>query len=53
MDKDKTIEAYQQAINRIDDYFEYSYHSSKDREKVYIIIKELTEKLVDINSTKQ
>ena len=43
------LELYQQAINKIDDYFEYSMESKKDQKKVQAILAELTKALKDIN----
>lgn len=42
------LEAYQDAINAIDDYFEYSYHSEIDKIEVYAIMGTLTEALEEI-----
>ena len=40
------LECYQKAINRIDDYFEYSNESKLDRERVHKILADLTTNLV-------
>lgn len=40
------LEAYQKAINKIDDYFEYRGESEKDRKRVHKILAELTENLI-------
>ena len=44
----KRMEAYQEAINKIDDWFEYANESAKDREKVHEILDNLTLKLSTI-----
>ena len=41
--------AYQKAINKIDDYFEYSMESKKDQEKVHKILDDLMKKLKELN----
>jgi len=46
LDKDKMIKAYQDAINEIDDFFEYSNESKSDRKRVHYILADLTAKLV-------
>ena len=42
------LEAYQDAINAIDDYFEYRNESKLDRAVVYGIISTLTQSLQEI-----
>ena len=39
------LKAYQEALNKIDDYFEYSNESEKDKKKVRKVLSELTEEL--------
>lgn len=39
---------YRNCINNIDDYFEYTNESQKDRKKVHQLLQNLTEKLVKI-----
>jgi len=41
-DSQKILAAYQHAINRIDDYFEYRMESKVDQAKVREILSELT-----------
>ena len=41
------LEAYKKAINDIDDYFEYSNTSVRDRRVVHNILSKLTERLKD------
>ena len=53
MDKDKMITAYQRAINKIDDYFEYRAESAADRSKVHDILSDLTEELKTCQSSTQ
>jgi hypothetical protein len=36
---------FQEAVNKIDDYFEYSMESKKDQKKVFQILGNLTDKL--------
>ncbi len=45
---EKQREAYSNAINKIDDYFEYRAHSTLDREVVYNILDNLRLKLGSI-----
>lgn len=50
MDKDKMIAAYQRAVNKIDDYFEYDSMIEKktfqsSRAKVHSILEQLTKEL--------
>lgn len=40
--------AYQNAVNEIDDYFEYAMESKRDQKKVYQILGNLTDKLSKI-----
>lgn len=51
MDKDNVIKAYQWAVNRLDDYFEYrfSHDSSIEIQKtVFDILGKLTDRLQEI-----
>jgi hypothetical protein len=41
----KQLDAYKDAVNRIDDWFEYANESATDREKVHEILDNLTLKL--------
>ena len=41
-------QSYIKAVNRIDDYFEYSSESDKDQKKVYGILDDLREQLSQI-----
>lgn len=41
--------AYQTAVNRVDDYFEYSCKSAKDRDVVFNILSKLCKNLGDKN----
>jgi len=43
------LEAYQKAINKIDDYFEYANESKSDRERIHKILAELTADLLEID----
>ena len=47
-DVEQAIQAYRACINRIDDYFEYSNESVKDREMVHKALADLTNNLVEI-----
>lgn len=38
----RQLSAYQKAVNRIDDYFEYAMESKHDQEKVHQILNDLT-----------
>lgn len=52
MNKDNTIEAYQRAINKIDDYFEYQYKfSEQDDNKLFVVsvLDELADELIDLS----
>lgn len=42
----KRVEIYREAINEIDDYFEYANDSEVDKKVVRKILSDLTEKLV-------
>lgn len=42
---DIALQAYRKAVNDIDDYFEYSNESAKDKETVQAILGELTDAL--------
>lgn len=42
------LDAYQQAINRIDDYFEYINESAKDRAYVHSVLERLTTALKEL-----
>lgn len=44
----KQREAYQIAVNRIDDFFEYSNESKKDREFIHGVLGTLTKTLSNI-----
>ena len=44
----KQLIAYQEAVNKIDDWFEYANESAADREKVHEILDNLTLKLSTI-----
>lgn len=44
---------YRKAINKIDDYFEYSMESKKDQKKVRQILSDLTEELRELNKNEQ
>lgn len=44
----KQLVAYQEAVNKIDDWFEYANESKADREKVHEILDHLTLKLSTI-----
>lgn len=46
------IEAYQKAVNQIDDYFEYRFESEQDREFVITVIDILLKDLIKINKEK-
>lgn len=46
----KYLEAYQRAINRIDDYFEYTNESAKDKQFVRSVLNQLTNNLKTISS---
>jgi hypothetical protein len=53
VNKDKTLEAYQRAINKIDDYFEYRYKfSEQDDNKLFVIsvLDELADELIDLSN---
>lgn len=50
--KDQVLTAYVEAINEIDDYFEYRNESKKDRERVHMILEKLTGKLSNGQSPK-
>ena len=53
MDKQqKYLNAYIEAINKIDDHFEYANKSSKDREFVQNTLIELTESINKIKESK-
>ena len=43
--------AYRNFVNQIDDYFEYSNESLKDRKKVHQLLENLTDKLVGIEES--
>ena len=43
--------AYRNFVNQIEDYFEYSNESLKDREKVHQLLGNLTDKLVEIEES--
>lgn len=43
MNSDKLLRCYQEAINKIDDYFEYRNESLRDREYVHKVLEQLTE----------
>lgn len=43
--EDKILIAYQNAINRIDDYFEYNFESRRDQKFVTKVLEELAEEL--------
>ena len=43
------LKAYQKAINKIDDYFEYGYDSKKDRARVMAIIDALRKELEKVH----
>lgn len=43
----KLLSAYQVAVNKIDDYFEYANESLKDRKKVHQILGNLTDEIKD------
>ena len=45
------FQLYQNAINEIDDYFEYRNESKKDRKMVHSILEKLTRKLKEQNET--
>ena len=45
------LTAYQQAVNKIDDYFEYRMESKTDQAKVREILSELTGKISRISET--
>ncbi len=42
---------YRNFVNQIEDYFEYSNESLKDRKKVFQLLGNLTDKLVDIEES--
>ena len=42
---EKILQAYVEAVNKIDDFFEYRNESKSDREAVHKILKELTKDL--------
>jgi hypothetical protein len=44
----KKLSAYQEAVNKIDDFFEYANESKSDRERVHEILDNLTLKLSTI-----
>jgi len=46
----KYLQIYQRAINRIDDYFEYSMESKVDQARVREILKELSDSLAAVNT---
>lgn len=46
----KRLVCYQKAINSLDDYFEYSCESKKDRTKVYMVLEKL---LLDLREVYQ
>lgn len=46
--KDKILSAYGSAINKIDDYFEYTCESKQDQEFVHKILDNLTEEFAKI-----
>lgn len=48
-----TLEAYQKAVNKIDDYFEYQCESKKDQARVHKILDELRKDLLDIHGRKK
>lgn len=48
---DKALKAYQNAINKIDDYFEYSNESERDKAVVRAHLAELTQNLKAIYTT--
>jgi len=47
------LNAYMEAINEIDDFFEYANESRTDRKRVHEILGRLTEKLVKIYNHKE
>lgn len=49
----KWLECYQKAINEIDDYFEYSHHSSVDKVKVMCIIDRLNKDIINSSLEKE
>lgn len=48
MATNRRVLAYQDAINQIDDYFEYAMESKRDQKKVHQILGNLTDKLSKI-----
>ena len=48
--EEEYLSAYRSFINEIDDYFEYSNESLKDRKKVHQLLGNLTDKLKEINN---
>lgn len=51
MSKDEEyLSAYRSFVNEIDDYFEYRNESLSDRKKVYQLLDNLTDKLMEINN---
>ena len=40
------LEAYQKAVNKIDDYFEYRHESEVDKSEVRVILSQLTKNLI-------
>lgn len=47
---EKTVlQLYQEAVNKIDDYFEYRYKSKEDKEFVMNILDGITKKLKEFN----
>lgn len=46
----KLLLAYQNAVNEIDDYFEYRCESDKDKRKVYKVLQTLTENLENMRN---
>ena len=52
MADEEKLKHYQWAINKIDDHFEYSHESKKDQQKVHSILRQLTERLVELEVKK-
>lgn len=50
MTENSILKIYTEAINKIDDYFEYRSESVKDRDFVYRVLSDLTEELEKINN---
>lgn len=50
---EKLFAEYQAAINRIDDYFEYSHKSEVDKKYVMGVIDKLNGKILEINDEHQ